>query len=190
MANRRALAEAAADGTAHSIKTNQEIYKNRSQTAHRLVQRAKFVAQVGKLQEDDARKVSLLFSNTEVLSLSDVSELLGWDVSSFKEKDIEDFNNLIGVAEEQGYKCAPFGWLSKPNSLERIVIITPITAALILSFVQSCQNELKTSSSTERFHSILLQLSYAKMVLKSFDQRTIAEGRKMLNDYEFPPAMF
>lgn len=181
--------EAAADGAAHSIRTSQEVYKNRSQTAHRLGQRAKFVATVGKLQEEDARRLSSLINNTKIISIDNVNDLLGWDVSSFKPGDIDDFNKLINSAEENGYNCAPFGWLSNPTSWERIVIVTPVTAALILSFIKGCQSELKNPSSQARGHAIILQLCYAKMVLSSFDRRTIADGREILLLYDFPPAI-
>lgn len=187
--NRRTKAEVAADGNAHSVKTSHEIYKNRSQTAHRLSQRSKFVGAVGKLQEEDARKLSSLMSNTSIITLDKVNDLLGWNVSSFKPNDIDDFNKLISTAEADGYNCAPFGWLSKPTSMERIVIVAPVTAALILSFIKGCQIELKHSSSQARNHAIIVQLCYAKMVLKSFDRRTIADGREMLEEFDFPPAI-
>ena len=187
--DRRSKAEAAADGAAHSIRTSQEVYKNRSQTVHRLGQRAKFVATVGKLQEEDARRLSSLMNSTKVISLDNVNVLLGWDVSSFKPGDIDEFNKLINSAEQSGYNCAPFGWLSTPSSLERIVLVTPVTAALILSFIKGCQSELKDSVSLARSHAIILQLCYAKMVLNSFDRRTVADAREMLLQYDFPPAI-
>jgi hypothetical protein len=187
--NRRAIAEASADGAAHSVQTSHEIYINRSQTAHRLGQRAKFVESVGKLQEEDARKLSSLMNNTKILSLREVSEFLGWDVSSFKPTDIDDFNQLVSIAEKEGFNCAPFGWLSKPTSAERIIIVSPVTAALILSFIKGCQIELKKSISLERGHAIILKLSYAKLVLNVFDRRTISEGRRILNEYDIPPAI-
>jgi hypothetical protein len=187
--NRLAIAEASADGAAHSVQTSHEIYINRSQTAHRLGQRAKFVESVGKLQEEDARKLSSLMNNTKILSLREVSEFLGWDVSSFKPTDIDDFNQLVSIAEKEGFNCAPFGWLSKPTSAERIIIVSPVTAALILSFIKGCQIELKKSISLERGHAIILKLSYAKLVLNVFDRRTISEGRRILNEYDIPPAI-
>lgn len=187
--DRHAKAEAAADGTAHSIKTNQEIYKNRSQTPHRLGQRAKFVATVGKLQEEDARRLSVLLSNTEFISLSEVNDLLGWEVSSFKTNDIEEFNRMVNSAEKEGYNCSPFGWLSKQTSIKRIIILTPVTAALILSFIKGCQIELKYSNPEARTHSIIMQLCYAKMVLNNFDSRTIADGQLILKEYDIPPAV-
>lgn len=187
--DRRAKEEAAADGAAHSVRTSKEVYKNRSQTPHRLGQRVKFVETVGKLQEEDARKVSSWFDNTQIISLQDVNDLLGWDVSNFKPKDLDDFNRLVDSAEADGYNCAPFGWLSKPMSMERIIIVTPITAALILSFIKGCQIELKKSIPQARGLAIVLQLSYAKLVLNAFDHRTVADGREILEEYEFPPAI-
>ncbi|WP_339100144.1 hypothetical protein WKQ99_17845 [Pseudomonas atacamensis] len=187
--HRSIRAEMAADGNAHSVKTSREIYKNRSQTAHRLNRRSKFVGAVGKLQEEDARKITALMEITNILTIEEVNDSLGWDVSSFKAKDIDDFNLLVAKAESNGYNCAPFGWLSKSLSMERIIIVTPVTAALILSFIKGCQNELKRSESVARSHAVIMQLCYANMVLKLFDKRTIADGREMLQEYDFPPAV-
>lgn len=187
--DRKAMLEAEADGAAHTVRTSQEVYRNRSQTAHRLGLRAKFVNSVGKLQEEDARRLSALMNMTALVTMSDVNEALGWDVSSFKREDIEEFNQLIEIAEADGYNCQPFGWLSKVGSQQRIIIITPVTAALINSYIQGCKQALKTSESQEKSRAIILQLCYAKLVLNSFDKRTIAEGRTLLKDYNFPPAI-
>jgi hypothetical protein len=182
----RARAEAAADASAHSINVHQEVYQNRSQTAHRIGQRKTFVDQVGRLQESDARKVASYMQNTTIVSLSEIDDLLGWGTELFKNNDIEDFNRMTDIAEAKGFNCVPFGWLSKPQAAERIIIICPIVAAMILSFISTCQSELKNSKSLERAHSILLQLCYAKLVLKNFDQRTIADGKQILKKYDLP----
>lgn len=187
--DRKALLEAASDGTAHSIQTSQEVYKNRSQTTHRLGLRAKFVSAVGKLQVEDARRLSAYMGATTFLTLDEINELLGWNASSFKTQDIKHFNLLIDEAESQGYNCAPFGWLSKEGSQERIIIITPVTAALILSYIQGCQTALKTSEHEARSRSIILQLCYAKLVLNAFDSKTVSDGKILLENYNFPAAI-
>ncbi|MFK8399867.1 hypothetical protein M2D07_015270 [Pseudomonas sp. BGr12] len=187
--DRRVSNEIDANASAHSVKTKAEVYKNRSQTIHRLDHRASFVRTVGKLQEEDARKLSGLLDQTSIVNLSTVNELLGWDVSNFQGRDIEEFNALVSSAENAGYNCTPFGWLSKPASSERIIIAAPVTAALILSYIKGCQIELKRSTSAARSRSLILQLCYSKMIINSFDQRTISEGKLLLREYDFPPAV-
>lgn len=189
--DRFGASSAAADSTAHTPETAQTVYRTRSRTAHRLGKRSEFLSAVGKLQEEDARKISTLLERTKILEIAEVNETLGWDVGYLKPKDIDDFNRLIDIAEQHGFSCSPLGSLSHSNSnpRERIIIKTPIIAALILSFIDGCKNELKKSSSKERDHSLVLNLVYAKMVLKNFDTRTISEGKAICDEYDFPPAI-
>ncbi|MDP9523601.1 hypothetical protein [Pseudomonas putida] len=187
--DRYASEDVEADATAHSAEVSSSVYKGRSQTVHRLSKRRKFSEAVGKLQEEDARKLSSLIGRTKILSINQLDEYLGWETTPFKDENMSEFNLFVSNLEAEGYSCTPFGYLNNPTKTERIIVKTPIVAALILSYIQGCQAVLRQASTEERAHSIILNLCYAKMVLEHFDQATINLGKKTLEDYCIPPAV-
>lgn len=184
--DRFAQADVGADATAHSINTKEFIYKNRSKTIHRVSKRSKFVEAVGDLQEVDARKLDYLLAETKSINLQEINDTLGVEINLFKNNDILEFNALIEAAEAKGYTCSPFGYLNTPQRQLRIVVMLPVTAALILSYIDTCKDELQTADSLERRRALLLEHAYATIVLRRFDQRTIEEGKALKAKYAMP----
>lgn len=175
-----------ADATAHTPWTKEFIYKIRSTTVHRLDKRANFADSVGALQESEARKLTFLMEKTEIININDINDILGLHLNFFKDNDIEDFNRLIEQAENAGYACSPFGALTSPEKKERIIVATPVTVALILSYIDACEVELNRADIEARRTSMIVQIAYAKMILAKFDHRTLAEGIEIKETHDFP----
>lgn len=175
-----------AHATAHSEHTKEVIYKGRSETLHRQNHRALFTNAVSELQENDARKVIALFEKTKIISLRNLKKELGWETGVVSHDYVEQFNLMVESAESHGYHCTPFGSLQNNNDNNRIIVITPITAALLESFIEACEIELKNVDSSERQLSLILQKTYARLLLDRFDKSVIEKGREINQKYNFP----
>lgn len=187
--DRYARAKVEADATAHSEQVAQACYRIPSRANHRLSRRSDFVSAAGDLQEEDARKLATYMSRTSIMTLEEVDSILGWTVNYYTSLDLENFNKLVAQAEAHGYSCTPFGAFTADNGKERIIVKTAETAALIYSFIEGCEIELTSSSTKERDLSLILNIAYAKLVLKDFDQRTLSDGKKLHQDLNIPPAV-
>lgn len=187
--DRYARAKVEADAAAHSERVAESVYHIPSRTNHRLKKRSDFVSAAGQLQEEDARKLATLMSRTSIMTLEEVDEILGWRVSYYTSIDLENFNDLVAQAEAKGYNCTPFGAFTSDTDKERVIVKTPETVALIYSFIEGCKIELAASSTKERDHSMIMNIAYAKLVLKEFDQRTITDGIKIYQNYNIPAAV-
>lgn len=186
---RYARTKVEADAAAHSERVAESVYRIPSRTNHRLKKRSDFVSAAGEMQEEDARKLATLMSRTSIMTLEEVGEILGWRVSYYTSIDLENFNKLVVQAEAKGYQCTPFGAFTNDIDKERVIVKTPETVALIQSFIEGCKIELAASSTKERDHSMILNIAYAKLVLKEFDQRTISDGIKIYQDSDIPAAV-
>lgn len=175
-----------AHNTAHTQHTKEVIYKGRSETLHRQQNRALFTNAVSELQENDARKVLSLLEKTTIVSLDNLKRELGWQTNLVGEDQIQQFNELVEAAESHGYHCTPFGCLNNDNDNSRIVVITPITAALLDSFIETCQIEIEKADNEERKLSLTLQKTYAKLLLERFDSTVVSAGRELNALYNFP----
>ncbi|MDI1330146.1 hypothetical protein [Pseudomonas sp.] len=175
-----------AHNTAHNEFTKEVTYKGRSETLHRQNSRVLFTNAVSELQENDARKVLSLFENTKIVSLDDLKRELGWQTNLVGENHIQQFNALVSTAESHGYHCTPFGSLNSANDNKRIIVITPITAALLTSFIETCQEEIEKAENEERKLSIILQKTYVRLLLERFDKKSIAEGLELNAQNNFP----
>jgi uncharacterized protein YbaA (DUF1428 family) len=172
--------------TAHSEHTKEVIYKGRSETLHRQNHRALFTNAVSELQENDARKVIALLQKTKIISLDNLKKELGWETGVVSHDYVQQFNSMVESAESHGYHCSPFGSLNHNNSNARIIVISPVTAALLESFIEACEIELDNVDGSERQLSLILQKTYATLLLERFDKNVVEKGREVNAKYNFP----
>jgi hypothetical protein len=178
--------EVSADSTAHTPWTKEFIYKHRSMTVHRITARGNFVEAVGHLQVVDAQKLAFLAEKTKCITLDEINDVLGLKINLFSKNAISDFNYLVTQLEAKNYTCTPFGYFQSKINKNRIIIILPVTAALIISYKFTCESELTKADSAERRMDIALKYAYADFILTKFDQRTIEEGKSILATHKLP----
>jgi hypothetical protein len=178
--------EVSADSTAHTPWTKEFIYKHRSMTVHRLTKRGNFVEAVGHLQVVDAQKLAFLAEKTQCITLDEINDVLGLKINLFSKDAISEFNDLVTQLEAKNYTCTPFGYFESKKNRDRIIIVLPVTAALIVSYKSTCVSELTKADSAERRMDIALKYAYANFILTKFDQRTIEEGKSILATHKLP----
>ncbi|MNQ64892.1 hypothetical protein D3C85_793320 [compost metagenome] len=175
-----------ADSTAHSVNTKEFIYKARSETIHRKAKRSSFSKAVNALQEHDARRLLAMLSDTKYLSLKQIKEFLGWPTGCFSATKISEFNELVSAAEKKGYKCTPFGTLFEDKSGKKIIIKSPVTVALMLSYKEACDEAANEADNDEQALALSLQSSHISIMLESFDSKILKEGHNLHLGHEFP----
>ncbi|WBM44670.1 hypothetical protein [Pseudomonas putida] len=172
--------------TAHAPDTKQTLYINRSNTDYRWEKRASFARAVGEMMEADARKINELRDSNRYVSISELQIELGWKVEFNKKNDIDEFDAVIEELQSRGWSVTPFGELESNG--HHLIIVSPIEAALLLSYRNACESRLNELSEYEqsRASALLMQIAYIEAVLEKFDQKTIFEGEEILNENDFP----
>ncbi|WP_408600527.1 hypothetical protein [Pseudomonas sp. PLMAX] len=178
-----------ADSAGHSASTSEFVYKARSETVHRKAKRSSFSKAVNELQEKDARKLLLMLEETECLSLRQMKEFLGWSTGHFSDTHISEFNELIKAAEAKGYNCTPFGALFDSDSDKKIIIKSPITVALMLSYKETCEEAAENAANDEQALALALQSSYISVMLEQFESKVMKDGKDLHVSHAFPKAM-
>lgn len=167
--------------TAHSLETKQSTYENRSRSPEKIKSMRRFAAQVGDAMEQDARAVEELFNKTKVLNLKAVAKLLGIEDTIKEQKDLYGIIN-----QELGEVIGDIGDVDIDG--KRIVIQTPLTAALILSKIKHIENEIPRLKLDSEKKTLKAQLhrAYLDMLLAEFSSSIIKEGELMSKKYDFP----
>ena len=167
--------------TAHSLETKQSTYENRSRSPEKIKSMRRFAAQVGDAMEQDARAVEELFNKTKVLNLKAVAKLLGIEDTIKEQKDLYGIIN-----QELGDVIGDIGDVDIDG--KRIVIQTPLTAALILSKIKHIENEIPRLKLDSEKKTLKAQLhrAYLDMLLAEFSSSIIKEGELMSKKYDFP----
>ncbi|WP_082071338.1 hypothetical protein [Pseudomonas tussilaginis] len=175
-----------ADATAHSPGVKQAAYINASETKYRLDKRALFASSVGHLMVEDARKVQAAVSKDNLISASKLKTMLGWSKESGDSGELDEFNALLLSAQQLGFSISPFGQLEKNN--QTFIIINPITAALMTSYLDECISQLSILSTEDdsKALAIAMQAAHIENVLEKFDHKTVIQGRKILKTHKFP----
>lgn len=167
--------------TAHNLETKQNIYENRSCSPEKIKSMRRFAAQVGDAMEQDARAVKDLFDKTKVLNLKAVAQLLGIE-DTIKEQ--EDLYKIIN--QQLGAVIGDIGDIDFDGN--RIVIQTPLTAALIVSKINHIENEIPRLKLDSEKKTLKAQLhrAYLTALLAEFSSSIIKEGEMMSTEYNFP----
>lgn len=175
-----------ADATAHSVGVKQVVYINASETKYRLDKRAKFATGVGHLMVEDARKVQAAVSEESLISVEDLKVMLGWSEPKTDQGELEEFDNLLLLAQQAGFTVSPFGQIQKGN--ETFIITNPITAALLINYRDACIAHLQSLSVVDdlKAFSIAMQVAHIESALEQFDQKTTLQGKEMINNFTFP----
>ncbi|MNJ22685.1 hypothetical protein D3C77_170590 [compost metagenome] len=176
-----------ASSTAHTAQVKEVQYLHASTTKYRLEKRAKFASSVGNLMAKDARKVLELKKSNQVLTIAELKEKLGWNRSSSNEDTLKEFDELLQTAIDNGWTVTPFGSLEKGST--RIVIKSPIQAAMLITYQQECERLINEMDSYEhaRAATIMLHSAHAQSLIERFDAKTLSEGRRLTTKYSFPP---
>jgi hypothetical protein len=175
-----------ADSTAHNPKTKAFIYRARSETVHRKNKRVLFSNAVNDLQETDARRLVELMGETKLFTISQMKKTLKYAANHFDNDSIVEFNQLVEAAIGEGYSCSPFGSLQFHNTNEQIIIVSPVTVALMLSYRDACDDEIRDSESKERTIAIRLQSLHISLILEEVDAATLLKGNQIHSRRPFP----
>lgn len=175
-----------ADATAHSPGVKQVVYINASETKYRLDKRASFASSVGHLMVEDARKVQAAVRQENFISVAELKIMLGWGEENRDTGEIEAFDELLISAQNSGFSISPFGQLEKNN--QTFIITTPITAALLISYLDECISQLSILSTEDdsKALAIAMQAAHIENVLENFDKKTIIQARDILKKHHFP----
>lgn len=167
--------------TAHSLETKQSTYENRSRSPEKIKSMRRFAAQVGDAMEQDARAVEELFNKTKVLNIKSVAKLLGIEDTITEQKDLYDIIN-----QQLGDVIGDIGDVDIDG--KRIVIQTPLTAALILSKIKHIENEIPRLKLDSEKKTLKAQLhrAYLDTLLAEFSSSIVKEGELMSKKYNFP----
>ncbi|KWU48289.1 hypothetical protein AWV77_25480 [Pseudomonas palleroniana] len=173
-----------ADNTAHTPRVKMESYKSKSETPHRAGKRIAFAKEVGSLMEQDARKVASFMLRTETISYLEIKHHLGWAADVGCQEDIDDFNTLVSLAENNGYHFTPFGSLN--HNEKRYFIDSPITVALMLSYKEECERVVAETSNYELSLSLSIQSSYITEAMKKISASSQTRGKELYESTTFP----
>ncbi|KPV99027.1 hypothetical protein [Pseudoalteromonas sp. P1-8] len=167
--------------TAHNLETKQNIYNARSRSPEKLESMRRFAAQVGDTMEQDARAVEKLFNKTKVLDLKAVTKLLGIEGTINEQEDLYDIVN-----KELGNVVGDIGDINVEG--KRIVIETPLTAALITSKISHINSEIPRLKLDSEKKALKAQMhrAYLSTLLAEFSSSIIKEGKLMSRRYKFP----
>lgn len=167
--------------TAHNLETKQNIYENRSCSPEKIKSMRRFAAQVGDAMEQDTRALIELFDKTKVLDLNAVAKLLGIEDAIIEQ---EDLYNIIN--QQLGSVIGDIGDIEFDGN--RIVIQTPLTAALIVSKINHIENEIPRLKLDCEKKALKAQLhrAYLAALLAEFSSSIIKEGEMMSTKYNFP----
>jgi hypothetical protein len=165
-----------AELSAHSLKTKLNVYDNRNQSKERIKKLNVFAKQVGDLMEKDALELDKKINDTVFVSFEEVSKLLNLDSPA------KNFNELAAQSVDIGL----YGEVECDQ--KKLIILTPITAALMLSLVAQIDKdiiEIKLDSS-ELYREALLQKFYLEECLERFPAQVRQEGELLVKDYNIP----
>jgi hypothetical protein len=175
-----------ATATAHSFGVKERYYIHASTTKYRLEKRAGFASLVGELMVADARKINDLCKKNRYLTVEQIKESLGWKADAPTLNDFQEFDALLVAHQKQGWGITPFGQLERGE--DTIIIISPVAAALLISYREECSNQLENLSSIEelRESALIMQIAYADAVLARFDRKTVSEAQDLMRTRKFP----
>ncbi|MBP57992.1 MULTISPECIES: hypothetical protein [Idiomarina] len=170
--------------SAHSLKTNTNIYKDRTES--NIVVRAgiKFSADVADAMEGMANSAQALLDRTTVVSLDEIEKQLGYVRGS---KDFsEELTLLLDKADVMGYEVGLTAEIS--NNKNTYVICTPLVAGLIQGEIAHIENSLPRleNENSTRCKVHKTRLLYLELVIEQFDSKIVSEGRDLLKKYDFP----
>ncbi|TFB32420.1 hypothetical protein [Pseudomonas sp. F01002] len=175
-----------AAATAHSPGVKERYYIHASETKYRLEKRAAFATAVGELMVADAKKINDLCRKNIYLTVEQIKESLGWKTGAPNINDFEEFDALLGACQKQGWSITPFGQLERDEIT--IIIVSPVEAALLISYREECEKQLKDLSIVEdlRASALIMQVAYADAILERFDKKTVSEGHDLMLTNPFP----
>jgi hypothetical protein len=175
-----------ADATAHSPNVKRIQYIHASETKYRIDKRANFAAAVGALMVEDARKVQKYLCTNQFITVDELKIMLGWSPQIHSEDDVHEFDNLLISAQKAGWRITPFGQLEMGD--RAIIVVNAVTAALLIGYKEECINEISrlTIEDASKAAALLMQAAQIDGSLEKFDATTIAEGKKIITQYDFP----
>ncbi|MGP9635149.1 hypothetical protein ACT3R7_19060 [Halomonas sp. AOP43-A1-21] len=169
----------------HTVETRLNTYYQRSQDRIVIETREKFAAQVGdemvKMAGQLARAKSL---KGEILDLHTAQTVCGLTTS---EGDLSA-EELIAQADAQGYIVNELGFIQRNDTT--YIIKSPLHASLIQHKIQHIDDELERLmlSNHHLVPLAIAQRMLLNLILKQFDEVTIANGKKIYSKvpFQFP----
>lgn len=177
---------------AHTPEIKKNIYINRSETITRINERKWFSETVSEEMVKDALniKAALSTSETKVMSLSEVRELLGLKRVTPNLDEMSNLGDFLDECAETGHGTGYFSEVTLDS--KKIVVELPITAALMLSYLHALEKEFKkdTYISNRRKTYMLSRYIYIDETLNKFEPTVIDQGKKLLEQFEIPSPPF
>lgn len=173
-----------AELSAHSLETNRNIYKDRTDSNNIVRSGRMFSADIAHNMADMANSVKALLNRTSVVELDEIEIAIGFVRGS---KDFsENLDSILEQADAMGYEIGLAGEISSDK--KTYVICTPLIAGLIQAEIQHIHKHLSKleNESPYRFRIHNTRLLYLKLVLEQFDSNMVVKGQRLLNQYDFP----
>lgn len=166
----------------HTEDTHRDIYLKRTTSVYVQSKIAYWASAIGNAFIEEAQS---LYSSTRPLSVKEAKEVL--KIKDFSgQTDIDEIQEIIDKAEGDGYVADLAGIL---NSNEKnIVLMTPMTCALVLARIQHIYKEvaqIEISNRSKVFH-LLTQLMFLNLVANQFSDDQIANAEEINQEYELP----
>lgn len=170
--------------SAHSIETSRNTYKDRTDSNNIVRSGRMFSADIAQNMEELAQSAKILLNRTSIVELEEIEKTIGFARGS---KDFSDsIDSLLEHANAMGYEIGLAGEIS--DNKITYVICTPLIAGLIQGEIKHIHKNLSQlqNESPSRFRIHNTRLVYLELVLEHFDSNIVAEGRKLLDKYDFP----
>ncbi|HCG8599753.1 TPA: hypothetical protein NJ594_001813 [Vibrio parahaemolyticus] len=185
------IVDAALDG--HTPATKYNIYINRSETVTRINERKWFSEIVSEEMVTDALnlKAALSKSDTRIMSLSEARKILGLKGIKADSNGMSELGDFLNECEEANYKTGQFGDVTLDS--KKIIVETPTTAALMLSYQSELKKELQKNQygSNRKSAYMLYRYLYVDEILNTFAPSTIEQGKQLLERFDIPsPPIF
>ncbi|TWX67154.1 hypothetical protein ESZ36_12615 [Colwellia demingiae] len=173
--------ELGAELTAQSLATKKNVYNARSNSPEKIKSLRSFASQVGDSMEQDALLVSDLFNKTKVLDMKSFKKELGINDSAIEAEDLYEL-----IEKELGDVIGDIGDIELNN--KRVVVATPLTAALIISKIKHIEKELPRIKVDHEKKAVRFKAhhSYLTLLLDEFSQSILAEGKAKSKKFSFP----
>ena len=166
----------------HDPETHQEIYLKRTTSPYVQSKIAYWASAIGNAYIEEAQS---LYSNTRSLSVKEAKTVL--KMKDFNgQSDIDEIQEIIDKAESDGFVTDLAGIL---NSNEKnIVLMTPMTCALILARINHIQHEVSQIeiSNRSKVYKLITELIYLNLVADQFSEDMVNAAKEINTEYEFP----
>lgn len=169
----------------HTVAVRHDVYVNRMKDKVKLNSESKFAEMVGNEMIAAALDLSLANKEkTSLLTLHEVSLRLG--LSAPDADNLENLENLMKESKLQDYVIDATGLLLKDG--EFIVTKTPITAALMTSYIEHIDDSFEKvlASNEDRAKGLIAHRMFLQALLNEFDEKTKREAKELYGNAEFP----